>query len=28
VAAAFAQRGFDAPVCFTAAPSRGARRLL
>ncbi|MET0413570.1 MAG: galactokinase [Polyangiaceae bacterium] len=28
VATAFAQRGFDAPVCFTATPSRGARRLL
>jgi galactokinase len=28
VTSAFAQRGFDAPVCFTAAPSRGARRLL
>jgi galactokinase len=28
VTAAFAQRGFDAPVVFTATPSRGARRLL
>jgi galactokinase len=28
VALAFAQRGFSAPVCFSATPSRGARRLL
>jgi galactokinase len=28
VAAAFAERGFGAPACFTATPSRGARRLI
>jgi galactokinase len=28
VTRAFAERGFGAPACFTATPSRGARRLL